>query len=88
MNDGKSKVSSSKVVMLGDTPLTPEVCLFQLQEEVSDIEAIVSIVFYKKPNGGKYIDIQWTDMKVHDLACASVVLDMRMREVMDDSTGD
>lgn len=83
--NGKIKVKSSKVVMIGDTPLTPEVSLSQLQDEISEIDAIVHVIFYNKPDGKRVIEVQWSDMKVYDLACAAIVLDMRMRGVMDDT---
>lgn len=87
MSNGKIKIKSTKVVMLGDTPLTPEVSLSQLQDELSEIDGIVHVIFYKKGDK-RIIQVQWSDMKVHDLACAAIVLDMRMREVMNDSGED
>jgi len=79
-------VEGPKVVMLGETPLTPAVLLSQLLSEGSGIEAVVAVVFFKHPDGKRLIEVKWSDMKIHDFACASIVLDMRVRDAMSEST--
>lgn len=82
-DEGKSKDKTFKVVMLGDTPVTPQVLLSQLQGKVDNIEAFVTVMFHKSSDGERTVQTVWTKMPQHDLAYASVVLDINVRKIID-----